>query len=256
MPLRRDHRAAYRNLIALCAVGVSGIAGSGTSRFHCVLHYSLLVSAHRPCDLHGNGLILIIALIRSVVNGCCGRHHANIQCCPKIPVLPCPVLSAQCHIRHLLTVKCHIHGIAGHIWCILRLVHRQLYLHRYRFIIAGIRRSKYYLILCRITVGHGRLDVRGAPCKSTCHFRIPSGQRRCIPPAVAPHRFSTGQSGHSEAVSIGNLCRHGNGLHIGLRLCHRHIDHHGEGLIIIVLRLKACLVTIDSGLRDPAGIHP
>ena len=256
MSLGRNYCTAHCNLITLCAVGVSGIALLSTGRFCCIFYYRLWMTAHGSCDLHGNRFILIIALIRPGVNCCRCRLHTNTQCSTKIAVLPCPVLSAQCHIRHLLTVKCHIHGIAGHIRRILRLVHRQLYLHRYRFIIDDICRRKYYLILCRITVGHSRLDIRCIPCESTCHLRIPSGQRRRISLTVAIHSFSAVQSGLPETVSIGNLCRRGNRLKIRLCLRHRHIDHHVKGHIITVARLIMHFIAVYPCRRNLGGICP
>ena len=174
--LCRNLRSARCHLVALRAVGISGITLLGTILFLGVPYYRLWMLTRGPCDLHNHGLVLIIALIRPGVNRCHSRLHADTQRCLKIAVLPCPILPVKRHIRHLPALVRDIHGITRHIRRILRLVHRQLYFRRYRFIIVGIRRSKYYLILCRVAVGHGRLAIRCTPSESTCHLRIPSGQ--------------------------------------------------------------------------------
>ena len=256
MSLCRNLRSARCHLVALRAVGISGITLLGTILFLGVPYYRLWMLTCGPHDLHRHGLVLIIALIRPGVNRCRYHLHADVQCCLKIAGLPCPILSVKRHISYLLALVRDIHGITRHIRCILRLVHRQLYLRRYRFIIVGICRSKYYLILCLVAVRHGRVDIRCIPSKGTCHFRIPSGQRRRISLTVAIHSPSAGQPGHSETVSIGNLCRRGSYLNIRLCLCHCHINHHGEGHIITVARLIMHFIAVCPCRRNLGGIYP
>ena len=176
MSLRRNYRSAFCQRTALRAVGISGITLLRAVRFLRIPYHRLWMLARGPRNLYRQGLVLIIALVRPGVNRCRSRLHADTQRCLKIAVLPCPIGTVKYHIRHLLALVRDTHGITRHIRRILRLVHRQLYFRRYRFIIVGIRRSKYYLILCRIAVGHGRLDIRCTPSESTCHLRIPSGQ--------------------------------------------------------------------------------
>ena len=256
MSLRRNYRSAFCQRTALRAVGISGITLLRAVRFLRIPYHRLWMPARGPRNLYRQGLVLIIALVRPGVNRCRSRLHADTQRCLKIAVLPCPIGTVKYHICYLLALVRDTHGITRHIRRILRLVHRQLYFRRYRFIIVGIRRSKYYLILCRIAVGHGRLDIRCTPSESTCHLRIPSGQRRRISLTIAIHSLSAGQHGHSETVSIGNLCRRGNRLKIRLRLCHRHIDHHVKWHIITVARLIMHFIAVCPCLRNFVRIHP